>query len=143
MRIGAVAAAASVNEQTIRYYERAGLLQSPTRSPNGYRDYPEDTVALVRFIKRAQELGFSLEEASSLAGLRAAPSRNRLRARKLAAHKLAEIERKIADLSAIGDALRRLVTSCCETDALACPILVALGAPPLVAATDSEKGLPT
>jgi DNA-binding transcriptional MerR regulator len=140
MRIGAVAAAANVTEQTLRYYERAGLLQSPTRSPNGYRDYPAETVALVRFIKRAQELGFSLDEARSLASLRSAPGRNRLKARQLAADKLADIERRIADLRAIGEALRRLVTSCCESDAPACPILTALGDPPLGAVTDSDKG---
>ena len=140
MRIGAVAAAANVNEQTLRYYERSGLLQRPMRSPNGYRDYPEETVALVRFIKRAQELGFSLEEARDLASLRDAPGRNRLRARKLAADKLTDIERKIADLSAVGHALRELVTSCCETDAPACPILAALNGPSLAPANTTPKG---
>ena len=130
MRIGAAAAAANVNEQTLRFYERAGLLQRPTRSPNGYRDYPEETVALVRFIKRAQELGFSLEEARSLSSLRSAPGRNRLQVRKLAEHKLADIDQKIADLTAIRAALRELVTSCCETDPPACPISDALAMPP-------------
>jgi MerR family transcriptional regulator, mercuric resistance operon regulatory protein len=143
MRIGAVAAAANVNEQTLRYYERAGLLQRPTRSPNGYRNYPEETVALVRFIKRAQEIGFSLDEARSLASLRIAPGRNRLEVRQLAADKLADIERKISDLTAIGDVLRQLVTSCCATDAPVCPILDALSTDSLPAVTPSQKGRPT
>jgi Cu(I)-responsive transcriptional regulator len=126
MRIGAVAAAANVNEQTLRYYERAGLLPPPKRSANGYRDYPDDTVTLVRFIKRAQELGFSLEEARTLAGLRGDPASSCLQVRQLAANKLADIERRVADLSAMANELRALVTTCRESAAPACPILEAL-----------------
>jgi DNA-binding transcriptional MerR regulator len=132
MRIGAVAAAAGVNEQTLRYYERSGLLLAPGRAENGYRDYPADTVALVRFIKRAQELGFSLEDARVLTELRSAPARNRLKVRALAEAKLHDVERKIADLSAILRALQQLVQACSENDAPRCPILEALNgsAPP-------------
>jgi MerR family transcriptional regulator, mercuric resistance operon regulatory protein len=129
MRIGAVAAAANVNGQTLRFYERAGLLDRPRRSPNGYRDYPEDTVALVRFIKRAQDLGFSLQEAGSLSALRAAPGRRCRDARQLAASKLTDIDRRIADLSAIRAILRSLIRSCDDSGRLpACPILSALDA---------------
>jgi DNA-binding transcriptional MerR regulator len=140
MRIGAAAAAASVNEQTLRYYERAGLLQKPARLRNGYRDYSQETVALIRFIKRAQELGFSLQEAKALSDLRTAPDANRLRARTLAAEKLADIDRKIADLTAIRAVLRDLVASCCESDAPACPILDALNTPVPRPTKPSPKG---
>jgi Cu(I)-responsive transcriptional regulator len=126
MRIGAVAAQANVNEQTLRYYERAGLLQQPARATNGYRDYPPETVALVRFIKRAQELGFSLDDARTLSDLRHAPDRNRLKVRAMADAKLHEVERKIADLIAIRRALQHLVQSCCDNVAPRCPILEAL-----------------
>jgi DNA-binding transcriptional MerR regulator len=126
MRIGTVAAQAQVNEQTLRFYERAGLLPKPARAKNGYRDYPPDTVALVRFIKRAQELGFSLADAGALSELRRAPGRNRLKVRALAQHKLRDVEQKITDLTAIRAALQQLVSSCCANDAPRCPILEAI-----------------
>ena len=133
MRIGAVAAAANVNEQTLRYYERAGLLPPPKRSANGYRDYPDEAVALVRFIKRAQELGFSLEEARTLSALRGDPTNSCRQVRQLAANKVADIERRIADLSAMSAELRALVSTCGSDDAPACPILEALDTRAVVA----------
>jgi MerR family mercuric resistance operon transcriptional regulator len=132
MRIGAVAAAANVNGQTLRYYEREGLLAAPVRAANGYREYTPDTVAVVRFIKRAQELGFSLEDARQLLALRGAPARNRLRARALVQSKLVDIERRLADLNALRGALNQLVANCCQTSNDRCPILEALdGSAPL------------
>jgi DNA-binding transcriptional MerR regulator len=126
MRIGAVAAQAKVNEQTIRFYERTGVIQPPARSPNGYREYPAETVALVRFVKRAQELGFSLADARTLSELRTAPASNRIKARAIAESKLNEVERKIADLVAISAALTQLIGTCSDTDDQRCPILEAL-----------------
>src|SRR2546428_6431781 len=70
LTIGQVATAADVNIQTIRYYERRGLFPTPRRTPPGYRQYADDAVARLRFIKHAQELGFSLEEIQELLGLR-------------------------------------------------------------------------
>src|SRR5438093_13490385 len=70
LTIGQVAAAADVNIQTIRYYERRGLFPTPRRTPAGYRQYAEDAVARLRFIKHAQELGFSLQEVQELLALR-------------------------------------------------------------------------
>src|SRR5437879_9150696 len=70
LTIGQVAAAADVNIQTIRYYERRGLFPTPRRTPAGYRQYADDAVARLRFIKHAQELGISLEEIQELIGLR-------------------------------------------------------------------------
>ena len=142
MRIGAVAAAAQVNEQTLRYYERAGLLAKPSRTANGYRQYTTETVAVVRFIKRAQELGFSLDDAKALLSLRQSPGRNRLKVRALAQTKLRDVEQRVADLTAIRSALLQLVTSCCENDEPRCPILEALDTAslPTVAKPQTKKG---
>src|SRR6266581_4859338 len=70
LTIGQVATAADVNVQTIRYYERRGLVPTPRRTASGYRQYTDDAVARLRFIKHAQELGFSLQEIQELLGLR-------------------------------------------------------------------------
>jgi len=105
LRIGDVAAQAGVNIETLRYYERRGILRSPKRSPAGYREYPTDTVRLIRFIKRAQELGFTLDEIEDLIALRQTPSTRRSKVRELATAKLHAIDKKIARLSAMRDAL--------------------------------------
>jgi DNA-binding transcriptional MerR regulator len=144
VRIGQVAAAAQVHQDTLRLCEREGLLRKPPRAANGHRDYPADTVALVRFIKRAQELGFSLSEARELSELRAAPGRNRLKVRALAAAKQRDVERRIADLTEIRTSLEGLIRSCCKNDDPCCPILESLNSrtPPVRRQTSSPKGLP-
>lgn len=126
MRIGEVAAQAGVNRQTLRFYEREGLLPTPTRHGNGYRDYQPDTVRLVRFIKHAQDLGFSLDEARDLANLRKAPGQNRLKVRALAEHKRGDVQARIRGLQAIEGALTELIDTCCHNTAPRCPILDAL-----------------
>ena len=102
MRTGQVARQSGVNTQTLRYYERRGLLQVPPRRPSGYREYAPDAVGIIRFVKRAQELGFSLTEVESLLNLAAGGPANCDRARGLATEKLAELKGKIASLR--GDA---------------------------------------
>jgi len=129
MRPGEIAEQAGVNRQTLRFYEREGLLPSPKREGNGYRDYPVSTVALVRFIKHAQALGFTLDEARALANLRRAPGANRLKVRTLAQHKRDDVRQRIRGLQAIERALTALVDTCCHTDAPRCPILEALDDP--------------
>lgn len=127
LRIGDVAARAGVNIETLRYYERRGILRSPKRSPAGYREYPSDTVQLIRFIKRAQELGFTLDEIEDLIALRQTPGKRRNKVRELAAAKLQSIEEKILRLGAMRDALSPLLDECtCGADAVTCPILEAL-----------------
>src|SRR3974390_2205479 len=103
---------AGVNVQTIRYYERRGLLPPPPRGTSGYRDLQPDTVRRVRFIKRAQDLGFSLDEIAELLELRGDTVRNRKRVRGVAERRLQQVERKIAELVAIRDVLRLLVHRC-------------------------------
>ncbi|MBI4541361.1 MAG: MerR family transcriptional regulator [Gemmatimonadetes bacterium] len=127
MRIGTVAARAGVNVQTLRYYERRGLLARPERSPSGYREYGPETVRIIRFIKRAQELGFTLREIQDLLRLREAGGRNRRRARQLAGAKIQDVDQKIWRLQSIKRALVTLVESCaCAGSEPECPILEAL-----------------
>lgn|SRR5262249_16926250 len=127
IRIGEVAGRAGVNVQTLRYYERRGLLEEPERTQSGYRRYAPETVRLIRFIKRAQELGFSLTEAEDLLRLRRAQGRDRQRIRALAEQKFRDVDQKIRRLSAIRSALGKLVHSCARAaPELECPILEAL-----------------
>ena len=110
LRSGEVAHAAGVNQQTLRYYERRGLLAEPLRTPGGHRLYPAEAVTAVRVIKAAQRLGFSLGEVAGLIEPR--PPHPGLRQR--AAAKLAEVEAKIADLTLITDTLRAALDAGCD-----------------------------
>ncbi len=127
MRIGDVARAVGVSVQTLRYYERRRLLPTPKRSAGNYRQYDHDAVDRVRFIKRAQAVGFELEEIRNLLRLQDAPNPEPDEVRKVAMRRLEMIERKVDELSRMRDALRRLVdTSAQRTQASHCPILEAL-----------------
>jgi len=127
LRTGEVAARAGVNVQTLRYYERRGILKDPKRRASGYRAYPPDAVQLIRFIKRAQELGFTLTEIEDLLELRGNQESACSEVRGAAQAKIADIERKIRDLQAIKHALGLLVASCAKKGSpRRCPILEAL-----------------
>jgi DNA-binding transcriptional MerR regulator len=112
MRTSELAERAGVNTQTLRYYERRGLLARPPRSASGYRDYPSSAAALVRFVKRVQELGFSLDEAAQLVQLAAGGPRACASARALATARIGEIERRLADLQRMRESLAELVATC-------------------------------
>lgn len=134
--IGGVAKKAGVNVQTLRYYERRGLLRSPGRTSSGYRQYPPEAVRLVRFIKRAQDLGFTLEEVGELIRLRDTAGRKRPNVRALAEAKVREIDRKLVQLQAMRRALGTLIETCaCGDRKPTCPILEALA--------DGEAPTPT
>jgi len=125
LRIGEVARGAGVNIQTLRFYERRGLLDEPPRGTSGYREYPEESVRLVRFIKRAQGLGFSLREVEELLTLR--ESRGRCSdVRTAALTKLEDVRQKIRSLEAMHHALAALVKACGRGRIGPCPILDAL-----------------
>jgi len=126
MLIAETAREAGVNAQTLRYYERRGLLPKPPRRGSGYRDYSDEAVRLVRFIKRAQELGFSLDEVEELVRLRGVRRAERHRVRAIAERKIADIDRKIAQLRSMRAALRQLVDACHRGAAAECPIIDAL-----------------
>jgi len=116
-----------VNLETIRYYERVGLLPKPPRSAAGYRQFSAESVRRVRFIKRAQELGFSLKEIKELLALRIALGSTRADVRKRAESKIIDIEEKVQHLRAMKKALVRLTESCCGSGpASDCPILESL-----------------
>jgi Cu(I)-responsive transcriptional regulator len=126
MRIGAAAEQAGVNVQTLRYYERRGLLPRPPRRDSGYREFPDEAVRIVRFIKRAQDLGFSLDEVSELIRLRNDTRRDRARVRAIAERRVRQIDRKLAELQAMKKALAHLVHCCRGGATLECPIIEAL-----------------
>jgi Cu(I)-responsive transcriptional regulator len=129
MWITEAAKEAGVNAQTLRYYERRGLLPKPPRRGSGYREYAPDAVRIVRFIKRAQELGFSLDEVEELVRLRGIRRSERHRVRALAERKIADIDARIAHLQSMRDALDQLVASCHGGGKAECPIIDALNAP--------------
>ncbi|MEN3281006.1 MAG: hypothetical protein V7607_2146 [Solirubrobacteraceae bacterium] len=124
MRTGQVAEQAGVNVQTLRYYERRGLLPEPARRESGYRVYGPDAVHTVRFIKRAQELGFDLRDAESLLALAAGGPESCDAARELADEKIAELDGRIADLLSMRESLGRLAATCTKPRAeRECPLL--------------------
>lgn len=126
LTIGDVAKEAKVNIETLRYYERRGLLASPPRSTSNYRLYAKDTVRRVHFIKGAQELGFSLKEILELLSLRAEPETSCENIRERAEAKIDDIEEKIHSLQAMKQALAMLVMECSGSGPITeCPILEA------------------
>jgi len=130
LRIGQVATRAGVNVQTLRYYERRGLLEEPGRSRAGYREYAPEAVRVIRFVKRAQQLGFTLSEVEELLHLREDRSGSCEEVRAAATAKLEDIDSKIKSLRAMKRALSVLVKSCSGAGSTReCPILEALDDP--------------
>lgn len=109
---GQLAEAAQVNIETLRYYERRGLIPAPPRSPANYRRYPQHTINRVRFVKHAQDLGFSLEEIKELLSLRATRGVKSAEVRRRATKKIDEIDGRVRALQRIRAALERLVSHC-------------------------------
>ena len=123
--VGQLARAAAVNVETVRYYQRIGLLPLPGRAFGSIRRYLADDLKRVRFIKRAQKLGFSLDEVALLLGL--SDGRHCAETRVLAETRLAVVEEKIADLAAIRKALKGLVAKCTKgSRGCGCPVIDAL-----------------
>lgn len=136
LKVGEVAKQAGVNLQTIHYYERCGLLPKPPRTASNYRAYPTDAVHLVRFVKRAQEMGFTLKEIKELIALSDGGGRSRGEARVIAELKIRDIDQRMARLQAMRSALRGLVESCASGRRPTCPILEALNDPEDETATE-------
>jgi MerR family transcriptional regulator, copper efflux regulator len=127
LTIGEVAKRARVHIETLRYYELRGLLASPLRSKSNYRQYTNDIVRRVRFIKAAQALGFSLKEIQELLSLQAAPQVSCADIRTRTESKITDIDAKIDLLSTMKHALSKLVGECSTDGPLTdCPILAAL-----------------
>ena len=128
LRIGDVARSAGISVPAIRYYESLGLVAAVGRSPSGYRQFDGDAVPRIRFVLRAQALGFSLEEARELLELRQQPRRPAAEVRARLDEKIAGVEDKLRELQALRDALATLRRKCTQPQALSgeCPILEAL-----------------
>ena len=127
MTIGKLAKRAGVGVETIRFYERKGLLPEPPRRYSGYREYPESAIDRVRFIRRAKELGFTLKEIGELLELRIRPGTTCRQISDQATAKIADIEEKIRSLEAMRSALEKLAADCPASGPTSeCPILGAL-----------------
>lgn len=130
LKTGEVADRANVNIQTVRYYERRGLIPEPPRTSGGFRQYSPEHVSRIRFIKRAQELGFTLDETKDLLDLRATEGADRAEVRRAAEDKIEEVEKKIRDLDRIRNTLDALVEVCEGHGSTSdCPIIHALEEP--------------
>lgn len=113
MRIGQAASRAGVGVETVRFYEHKGLIEQPPRPHGGgYRDYPAETVRRIKFVRRAQQIGFSLAEISELLQLQARRDTDCADVRARARAKRAEVQAKIDDLAKIGEALDGLIAAC-------------------------------
>ena len=134
LKSGALAREAKVSVETLRFYERRGLLPSPPRRPSGYREYPPDAVDLVRFVQRAQALGFSLQEIRALLAQRGVPRATCGDVVTLAIRKVEQIDGKLCDLRSMRPALNGLLKDCTGTAPITrCPIIESLagsGNPP-------------
>ena len=120
LTIGKLANAAGVNVETIRFYERKGLIAQPQKPAEGFRQYPSEALQRVRFIKRAQELGFTLNEIINLLKLGDGDCQE---VQSLAKLKLTLIRKKIADLQCLESNLSHLIDQCSSTSNLSCPIV--------------------
>lgn len=135
--IGSVASRAGVGVETVRFYERQGLIPQPPRRESGYRQYSEETVARLRFIQRAKALGFSLREIRELLSLRVDPTAHSGEVKARAQAKIADVEEKIRTLTRIKEILARLSAACDGCAPMrACPILDTLE-------TDEQELIPS
>jgi len=124
VRTSEVAAQAQVNTQTLRYYERRGLLPEPERTQSGYRAYTPDAVRVVRFVKRAQQLGFTLDDIEDLLHLADGGPDSCDDARSMARTRIIDLQQRIDELMGMRDALARLIDTCGQPRAERdCPIL--------------------
>jgi MerR family transcriptional regulator, copper efflux regulator len=127
LHISHVARRAGVGVDTVRYYEREGLIPEPPRRPSGYRLYPPETVDRLRFIRRAKELGFSLAEITELLSLSADRHSDMRGVKRKAEEKLGQVEQKIKELQRVRRGLKTLIAACPGHGELeCCPIVAAL-----------------
>ncbi len=130
MNIGEAASATGVSAKMIRYYEQIGLIRAPLRTGSNYRVYGADEVHVLRFIKRARTLGFSVEETSALLGLWQDRSRASAEVKDIASGHIAALETKIAELQGMVKTLSHLVHCCAGDNRPDCPILDDLAGKP-------------
>lgn len=122
-KIGEVASVFDISVDTLRYYEKIGLLDRVPRSDSGVRYYDELLIGRIRFIRHAQRMGFSLEVVKELLKLRDKPTNVKPQVREMIQHKLTELDQQIQDLSQLRDELQALTNTCKDSTAAYCPIL--------------------
>ncbi len=141
LRVGELATQAGVNLHTIHYYERRGLLPAVARTSSNYRAFPPDIVLRVRFIKQAQQLGFTLNEIKELLSLRAHPETRCAQIYRRTEAKVADIDKRIESLAALRAALTTLLAQCeGEEPITECPILAAMASPDATGSTMVPAG---
>lgn len=123
MNIGEVATKSGLPAKTIRYYEDIGLVEASARRENGYRDYDEQDLNLLKFVQRARSLGFTVEECRELLDLYRDRSRASADVKALAIRRIGDIERKIAELQGMQATLEHLIDRCHGDDRPECPII--------------------
>jgi MerR family transcriptional regulator, copper efflux regulator len=128
MKIGEIASQTGVSAKMIRHYEAIGLIAAGARRTNGYRDYGTQDIHELRFIRRARDLGFPLDEIRALLDLWRDRSRQSHHVHELASRHLGDINRKINELKAVAETLQHLVTACHDDARPSCPILDGLAA---------------
>lgn len=128
LKIGEVAKLTGIGIETIRFYERTGLLDEPDRRPSGYRQYDQSVIARLQFIRRSKELGFTLSEISELLGLWFDTETKCCDVRQKAQQKIEEIEEKVKTLNSMKRSLKKLIEQCQQRGSLDdCPLLEGLG----------------
>lgn len=124
LTIGQVAKQTGVTVETLRFYEKQGLIETPRRTSSGYRQYPQETVKRVRFIQNAKEVGFTLKDIAELLTLRQEPGTSCPDIKLRASLKIDEVDQKIRDLTRIREALARMIVKCSSEGPVSqCPIL--------------------
>jgi MerR family transcriptional regulator, copper efflux regulator len=127
LTIGLVARRAGVGVETVRFYERQGLIEEPPRRLSGYREYDDEVVSRLGFIRRAKDLGFTLKEIKELLSLRRDPATSATDVKRQTETKIADIEKKIRSLQKMKRALAKLTSACrCYGTSAECPLLHAL-----------------
>lgn len=139
MNIGEAARASGVSAKMIRYYEQTGLIPPADRTASGYRDYSETDVHMLRFIRRARDLGFSVAEIDELLGLWRDRTRRSADVKRIALHHIADLARKIDELEQMKNTLQTLADCCSGDHRPDCPILADLENPQDEAGTQAPR----
>lgn len=128
MNISQAARESGLSPKTIRYYEQIGLVAAPARAANGYRDYDRRSLAELRFVHRARDVGFSVDECRQLLEIQRNPRRRSAHVKSMVLEKCSQIEERIARLRGMHDTLRSLASECSGDEGPECAILDELGA---------------
>lgn len=139
MNIGEASERSGVSAKMIRYYEGVGLLPSAARRPNGYRDYGDQEVAVLQFVRRTRDLGFSLDEVSALLALWTNKKRPSRDVKRMAEKHIADLEHRIREMRTMMKTLRGLAKTCHGDERSECPILDDLATPKPLKATKGKR----